>query len=1535
MPGAARKRESLSGRSKVTWGMGVSIAEIRAAACCPKAFSAKLPHCAKIGCMLPRWISSFVRIGLLCAVISPAGKTQTPPGTCTAGVQPRTVRSEGQAELVADYVVTCTGGTPAKSGATLPTMDFTASLVKSSVTSRLLLSPWVESLLLIDEPVPGVQLLCTNSNGICPISATGTGAGNYSGAPARPNIFQGKIGASADQILWTGIPFDFPGPNGKRVLRFTNIRAAALNGPPAIQMSLAAAGGGVALAIVNSTQVVANSQAGVRAGVKNVQGGPNGLTQFTISFTETFNNAFKTRTAASFVNANTSPPPADENTPGNSNPGSETGFYSSAFPAIVGRGSTGVAGLADNGTRLVAMLQNLPAGVNVSVPLTVTVAGALGATGVARLITTDNAGAGSFSPASSTQVALLKGSAAIVYEIVQTSPQGVESADIPISLSYAAPASLFSTQVAAGLAPLSGSATADLVSPLPRFNNAVVLSVTSPLLVVTTTLPNAPAGSSYSYQLAAAGGTTPYRWTSSGLPAGLSLTPAGAIGGVANAPGSYLIVIGVTDASGLSASAALTLTVGAGIQFTGTTLPNATAGSPYSSTIQAGGGAAPYTFVAPSSPIVPYPLPDGLTLSTAGTLSGTPTTAGNYTFAVTVTDNNKSQATATFSLTVLPPLAIVTASPLPAAAVGVPYTQTIAASGGASPYTFAFSGPPLQGFTLSAQGALSGTPPAAGTFTFTAQVTDSLKSVAAKQFQLPVSVSAPALQAPVSLLEFQAVVDSDSPPPQGVPVIATGAASVKFTIQADGGSANTPAPSWLKVRLLDGITPGFIVVNATQAGLKAGVYSARIHLVPASASTGGPPQSSIGIDVKLTVADAPPSLDAFPNVLRYQARVAAPGSQDQVLAVRNAGGGGALKFTVSVLRGLWIDSITPASGETAPDAPVFITVKVNTRGLPAGGVRDVIRVTSAAGTVDVPVALFVAPAGPALALNVTGLRYGGQASNTAAAPQTVSVLNIGDPGTTVNWKAELLTGSGWLSIATPTGLATPGNPGALTIAPSANAGNFPAGPRYALVRVSDPAALNSPQYIVSVLDLRAGDALPVPEPVPGGLLFTAAPPAAPPPQTISIWTTSNSPVPFQAAASTNEGGAWLSVSPASGTATGANPGRTSVTVNTAGLAPGFYRGSVNFAIGGTVRSTNVSLVVAASGSAAAFSKSRAAGCAAARMSVAQVGTANNFSVPAGWPATLSVKLTDDCGASVDGASVIARFSNGDPPITLGSSGSGTYSRSWQPGNRASRVTVTVDAIAAGLASANSQLTGEINANSQPPPSLARNGTLHNLNPVVGAPLAPNTVAQVFGTGLASSPVSTGLVPLATEFNGTSMLVGAFQAPLYFLSPNQLTVQIPAELAPNNQYPVLVIANDIPTLVPDTVTLNAAAPGIAQFPDGTIIAQHAADFSLVSAASPARPGEVLIMYLAGMGATNPAVASSKTAPAAEPLARVVTPATVTVDGQDAAIGYAGLTPAGIGLYQINFVVPANARPGVLDVVVRQGFAAGNTTKLPVQ
>jgi len=146
--------------------------------------------------------------------------------------------------------------------------------------------------------------------------------------------------------------------------------------------------------------------------------------------------------------------------------------------------------------------------------------------------------------------------------------------------------------------------------------------------------------------------------------------------------------------------------------------------------------------------------------------------------------------------------------------------------------------------------------------------------------------------------------------------------------------------------------------------------------------------------------------------------------------------------------------------------------------------------------------------------------------------------------------------------------------------------------------------------------------------------------------------------------------------------------------------------------------------------------------------------------------------------------------------------------------------------------------------------------------------------------------------------------------------------------------ILVSANGAFTL-PDLLDINPFQAGVAAYTDGSgnVIAQHA-DFSYVTASSPAKPGEVVIIYLGGMGATNPAVPSGQGAPTAEPLARVVNNPTVTVDGQNTSVAFAGLAPGFVGLYQIDFQVPTNARVGSLALVVSQGGVAGNTTNLIV-
>jgi uncharacterized protein (TIGR03437 family) len=267
--------------------------------------------------------------------------------------------------------------------------------------------------------------------------------------------------------------------------------------------------------------------------------------------------------------------------------------------------------------------------------------------------------------------------------------------------------------------------------------------------------------------------------------------------------------------------------------------------------------------------------------------------------------------------------------------------------------------------------------------------------------------------------------------------------------------------------------------------------------------------------------------------------------------------------------------------------------------------------------------------------------------------------------------------------------------------------------------------------------------------------------------------------------------------------------------------------------------------------------------------------------------------------------------------------------------------VTLNATAANLKPAIAKLNGGVGQNQTPPPTLAAGGTLNNLNPVLGGSLAPGTIAQVYGSGLAASSVSPVVLPLPTIFDNTFAQIGDYQAPLFYLSSGQINVQIPSEITGTQQVPILLSVNNALTL-PRTLNIVPTAPGVLSYLNGPtasspqngafIIAQHS-NGSLVTSGDPANPGEYVVMYLVGLGATDPSVASGAPSPSAT-LAKVTHPVTVTVDALPATVAFAGLTPGFVGLYQIDFQVPAGANSGNAQVTVTQNGIAANPTLLPI-
>jgi uncharacterized protein (TIGR03437 family) len=195
------------------------------------------------------------------------------------------------------------------------------------------------------------------------------------------------------------------------------------------------------------------------------------------------------------------------------------------------------------------------------------------------------------------------------------------------------------------------------------------------------------------------------------------------------------------------------------------------------------------------------------------------------------------------------------------------------------------------------------------------------------------------------------------------------------------------------------------------------------------------------------------------------------------------------------------------------------------------------------------------------------------------------------------------------------------------------------------------------------------------------------------------------------------------------------------------------------------------------------------------------------------------------------------------------------------------------------------------------------------------PVSGGTILSLFGSGLAPSQQSAQSVPLPTSLAGVLVTVNGVPAPLFFVSATQINLQTPyatsgasARIIVNNNN---VLSNEV------AVPVAPTSPGIFsrnQNGIGPAIITHA-DFSLVTPADPALPGETVVIFLTGLGAVNPPIADGAQGPSAEPFSRVTDPNLLVEFGREAGgIQFAGAAPCCVGLYQINVEVPTTVVVG---------------------
>jgi hypothetical protein len=239
-----------------------------------------------------------------------------------------------------------------------------------------------------------------------------------------------------------------------------------------------------------------------------------------------------------------------------------------------------------------------------------------------------------------------------------------------------------------------------------------------PVQITTSSLPNGTVGVYYAALIGANGGSGgPYTFSASGgLPPGLQVANNGQLQGTPTAPGNFSFSVTATDSAGNSGSGSVSIAIAAApLVITTGALNSVQAGSPFSVTFAAAGGVPPYTYALGGS----APPGSGLT---GNTLSGTPATPGSYSFTVTVTDTVKTTASKGFTLVVTPGPLTISAS-LPGGQAGAAYSGQFSATGGTPPYSW--SGSAGGGLSVSASGAVTGTPTAAGTYSVSVTVTDS------------------------------------------------------------------------------------------------------------------------------------------------------------------------------------------------------------------------------------------------------------------------------------------------------------------------------------------------------------------------------------------------------------------------------------------------------------------------------------------------------------------------------------------------------------------------------------------------------------------------------------------------------------------------------------------------------------------------------------------------------------------------------------------------------------------------------------------
>jgi uncharacterized protein (TIGR03437 family) len=291
----------------------------------------------------------------------------------------------------------------------------------------------------------------------------------------------------------------------------------------------------------------------------------------------------------------------------------------------------------------------------------------------------------------------------------------------------------------------------------------------------------------------------------------------------------------------------------------------------------------------------------------------------------------------------------------------------------------------------------------------------------------------------------------------------------------------------------------------------------------------------------------------------------------------------------------------------------------------------------------------------------------------------------------------------------------------------------------------------------------------------------------------------------------------------------------------------------------------------------------------------------------------------------------------------GTKGGATFQFDWSPpATNAGPVTFFV---AGNAANGNGANTGDLIYTSSvqlspaiPAAPSVTAGNIVSAATSVAGPMAPNSWVTIFGSNLGvttrgwtDSDFVNGQIPFSLD--GVSVLLNQFGAPrlayVGYVSPTQVNFLMPSDLNVTATTVQLRNPAGINTAVPITVQANAAQLFTS---DGKNVMGAHANGNLLGKASPAAPGETIVVYGTGLGATSPALIPGQVPTDAFPLATLPQ---ITIGGTAATVSFAGVVAGAAGVYQINVQVPSGAANGDLPLIVQVGTASSASTLITVQ